>query len=99
MGAWVAIEEVDEAAFERYLAERPAVYDAALETCMEKLKRRQAERPPNAPEDHTSDATSHDYLLGYFDRVARDHKFTEAERIVYEDLFYMSVVTAKRKLE
>jgi len=99
MGAWVAIEEVDEAAFERYLAERPAVYDAALETCMEKLKRRQAERPPNAPEDHTSDATSHDYLLGYFDRVARDHKFTEAERIVYEDLFYMSVVTAKRKRE
>ena len=85
-GDWIAIEDVDEKAFERYLAGRPAVYDAARETMVRKKRRWDATHPPGASDDK-SHATSHDALLRYFDTTARDLDLTEAERIVFEDLF------------
>lgn len=95
-GTWVPIEEVGDEAFERYLADRPAVYDAARRTLGEKMDGWKAGNSSASGKD-TRRGRSHDDLLRYFDTMATTLQLTEAERILLEDLFYLSAQASTDK--
>ena len=96
-GAWAAIDQVDDEAFERYLAERPAAYEAAHQTVIEKMDCWKAALDPSGGDETGQQATRHDDLLRYFDKMARDLHLTEAERIVFEDRFYMAAQFSRKR--
>jgi hypothetical protein len=92
-GPWVSIQELDFAAFQKYIKGRRKVYEEARKTMVEKMRRaaeaRRAAGVTNVADDEDDLRTNHDDLLRYFDRTAKDLQLTEAERITYEDTFLL----------
>ena len=90
-GPWVSIHDVDPAAFEQYVKGRKKVYAAARETMGEKMDRRaEAWRAAGTRRPVEKDTgRTHDELLRFFDREAKEMQLTEAERITYEDVMLL----------
>ena len=102
---WAAIEDVADDAFDRYLEERPDVYEAARKTATKKMKGHvwpaDAETRPGRKGERGRNASgrTHDELLQYFQMLARELELTEVERIVVEDLFYLSAIASETERE
>jgi hypothetical protein len=90
-GAWVSILELDFKAFQTYIKGRKQVYADARKTMIEKLKRaNEIRRVRFAGTDPDKDTGHrHDDLLRFFDEMAKDAEFNEAERITYEDVMLL----------
>jgi len=87
-GPWVSIHDVDPAAFEQYVKGRKKVYAAARKALGEKMGRRAEARRAAGTwgvAEHDAGPT-HDALLRFFDREAKEMQLNEAERITFEDV-------------
>ena len=87
-GAWVPIDQVDDDAFEKYLAEREEVYDAARKTMGKKMDEL-TKRSAGVVDTSSSSGTSHGEVLQYLESTATEMQLTPDERLVFEDFFYM----------
>jgi len=92
-GVWTSIEQVDDGDFERYLAEREAVYDEARKTMGRKLDAMKQAGWVDAP---AKSGSNHGEILQYLESTAAQLKLTPDERFVFEDFFYMYVQLKSR---